>query len=447
MIFPGLNFMDEVMVWSNLNLCKNQRICNFSYFWHSMINFEEFELNNGLRVIVHEDQSIEQAVVNILYDVGSRDEDEDKTGFAHLFEHLMFGGSQNIPSYDEQLQNVGGDNNAFTSTDITNYYLTLPANNLETAFWLESDRMLSLSFDPKVLEVQQNVVIEEFKQRYLDQPYGDVWLKLRPEAYKKHPYRWATIGKEISHIEEATMDDVRNFFYKYYRPNNATLVVGGKVRTAEVRKLAQKWFGPIPAGDTPERRLPQEPEQVEKRALEVKARVPQDVFYKVYHMPGRFDDNYLSADLLSDILGRGNSSILYQNLVKDKKQFSAVSAYVTGSIDPGLLVVTGRPSHGISLEEAEGLLDEELTTFISSGVEKGTLDKAKNQAESTHVFSEVEVLNRCMNLAFSKLSGDTARVNSEVERIRSVSTIDVEAAAANVLQEKNSTVLYYKREN
>src|SRR6218665_2626807 len=230
-----------------------------------MIKYEHFTLQNGLEVYVHEDHTTPMAAVNILYNVGSRDEDEKKTGFAHLFEHLMFGGSKNIPNYDEPLQKVGGENNAFTSPDITNYYITLPSKNIETAFWLESDRMLSLSFDPKVLEVQRKVVIEEFKQRYLNQPYGDVWLKLRPLVYKNHSYRWATIGKEISHISDAKIEDVKAFFKKHYNPQNAIMVVGGDVTVEQVKHLSEKWFGPIPAGEKYHRNLPQEPEQHDER--------------------------------------------------------------------------------------------------------------------------------------------------------------------------------------
>ncbi|PZR19073.1 MAG: peptidase M16, partial [Azospira oryzae] len=315
-----------------------------------MIPFSSFTLANGLRVFVHEDPSVQIAVMNILYDVGSRDERADKTGFAHLFEHLMFGGSVNIPSYDEPLQLVGGENNAFTNTDITNYYLTVPAANIETGFWLESDRMLSLSFDPKVLEVQRKVVIEEFKQRYLNQPYGDVWLKLRPLAYKTHPYLWATIGKEISHIENATMDDVKEFFFSHYVPNNAIMVVAGNVTTDQVKALSEKWFAPIPAGKREKRQLPVEKKQTEKRTLNVEADVPSNALYKACHMGGRFDEDYYASDLLSDILSRGHSSRFYQQLVQEKEIFTSVSSFVTGTIDPGLFVVSGRIRDGITME-------------------------------------------------------------------------------------------------
>jgi len=397
-----------------------------------------------LRVIVHEDPTVQIAVMNILYDVGSRDEHPDKTGFAHLFEHLMFGGSANIPNYDEPLQRVGGENNAFTNTDITNYYLTLPAANLETGFWLESDRMLSLSFDPNVLEVQRKVVIEEFKQRYYNQPYGDVWLKLRPLAYQAHPYKWATIGKEISHIENATMDDVRQFFFTHYRPNNAILVVAGGVTLNEVKRLTEKWFGPIPAGHVPERNLAEEPKQTEKRFLEINANVPADAFYKAWHMPGRFHSDYYAIDLLSDIMSRGQSSSLFSKLVKEKEIFTSISSFVMGTIDPGLLVVSGRVREGIKLEDAEKEVNLILEEIVSTGVQQDELDKVKIQAEATLEFGEVEVMNRAMNLAFAKLSGDANLANREDELINKVTTADIGRIAKEILTETNASVMYYK---
>ncbi|MCI0751193.1 MAG: insulinase family protein [Flammeovirgaceae bacterium] len=412
-----------------------------------MIHFNQFTLSNGLRVIVHEDPTAKIAVMNILYDVGSRDEREDKTGFAHLFEHLMFGGSKNIPSYDEPLQLVGGENNAFTSTDITNYYLTVPAENIETGFWLESDRMLSLSFDPKVLEVQRKVVVEEFKQRYLNQPYGDVWLKLRPLAYHTHPYKWATIGKEPSHIENATMEDVKDFFYKHYIPGNAILVVAGNVTTSQVKELSEKWFGPIPSGNKMERQLPREPRQEKKRAEIVEAKVPASALYKSFHMPGRFDKDYYAIDLLSDVLSRGQSSRLYQKLVKEKELFTSISSFVMGTIDPGQLVVSGRVRDGIDLHDAEQEVDSLLQEVVKNGVDLNELMKVKNQAEATLEFGEVEVLNRAINLAFAALSGDVNLVNQERDLINAVSPEDIQRVAKNILSEENSSVLYYKSVN
>lgn len=408
-----------------------------------MINYESFVLDNGLRVIVHEDPSVQIAVLNIVYDVGSRDEQPDKTGFAHLFEHLMFGGSANIPNYDQPLQQVGGENNAFTNTDITNYYLTVPAENIETGFWLESDRMLSLSFDPNVLEVQRKVVIEEFKQRYLNQPYGDVWLKLRPLAYEVHPYQWATIGKEISHIEQATMADVKDFFFTHYVPSNAIMVVAGHVKTDEVKKLAEKWFGPIPSGIKKQRKLPSEPRQIKKRILDVEAKVPANALYKSYHMPGRFDADFHAADLYSDVLGRGDSSRLFQKLVKEKQIFNSISAFTMGTIDPGLIVVNGRVKEGINLKEAELEVNAVIEETLKSGPAEPELEKVKNQALSTVAFGEVEVLNRAMNLAFNTLSGNTDLANQERKLIRSVTLEDVNRVGNQIFVEDNAATLYY----
>lgn len=412
-----------------------------------MIHYEHFTLDNGLEVFVHEDHTTALAAVNILYNVGSRDEDESKTGFAHLFEHLMFGGSKNIPAYDEPLQKVGGENNAFTSADITNYYITLPAVNLETAFWLESDRMMSLSFDPKVLEIQQKVVVEEFKQRYLNQPYGDVWLKLRPLAYQVHPYRWATIGKEISHIENATMEDVKHFFYKYYLPNNAILVVAGDVTLAQVKALAEKWFGPIAAGEKYMRNLPQEPIQTAARFMEVEAKVPLNALYKTYHVPSRFAPDFYAADLLSDVLGRGKSARLYRKLLKERQLFSNINAYNTSSVEPGLLVVQGNLNAGVTFEEANAAVEEVLQELVEVTLTDTELAKVKNQAESTLAFSEVELLNRAMNLAFAANAGVPDLVNYEAEKIQAVTVGEVQDMAKKVLRKENCSTLYYKAMN
>lgn len=409
-----------------------------------MIQFEEFTLDNGLRCIVHEDHTTPLAVLNVLYNVGSRDETPDQTGFAHLFEHLMFSGSVNIPSYDEPLQLVGGENNAFTSPDITNYYLTLPAANLETGFWLESDRMLNLAFSDNGLEVQRKVVVEEFKQNYLNQPYGDVWLKLRPLAYQHHPYQWATIGKEISHIEDATMAQVRAFFAKHYAPANAILVVAGDVTVAEARRLAEKWFGPIPGGTRYERQLPAEPRQEEARFLEIHAEVPLSALYKVYHMPGRGQEGYYPADLLSDVLGRGKSSRLYQRLVKEQELFNSLSASVMGSMEPGLLVISGKLNADITLEQADMALEAVVAELLTAEVPAEELQKVKNQAEVGIVFGEIELLNRAMSLAFSKLLGDANLVNEESAKIQAVTPAQVQAAARKVLRPENCSTLYYR---
>ena len=411
-----------------------------------MIRYEQFTLDNGLKVFVHEDFSTPMAAVNILYNVGSRDEDEERTGFAHLFEHLMFGGSKNIPSYDIPVQNVGGENNAFTSPDITNYYITLPADNVETAFWLESDRMLSLSFDPNVLEVQRKVVIEEFKQRYLNQPYGDMWLKLRPLAYKEHPYRWATIGKDIEHIERATMEDVQNFFFRFYRPNNAVMVVAGAVKFNQIKELAKKWFGDIPAGAPYVRNIPTEPVQTAARHLETSAAVPLNSLIKVFHMPGRYDEGFYAADLISDILGRGKSSRLYQSLLKDKPLFNSISASITSSLDPGLLLIKGNLNPGISLEEADEAVKEILHEISLNGVTEDEVTKVKNQTEATLAFSEVELLNRAMNLAFAANAGNVDWANDDAEIIRNLTPENLNASARSVLRPENGSTLYYRAE-
>jgi len=411
-----------------------------------MIQFDSFTLENGLQVFVHEDHDTPMAVMNILYNVGSKDENEHKTGFAHLFEHLMFGGSQNIPSYDEPLQQVGGENNAFTSPDITNYYLTLPAQNIETGFWLESDRMLSLSFDEKVLEVQRKVVIEEFKQRYLNQPYGDVWLKLNPLAYETHSYRWNTIGKEISHIEDATMEDVKSFFYKFYRPNNAVMVVGGNVTLQQVKDLSEKWFGPIPKGEQYKRNLPAEKKQTVQKRLEVTAKVPLHALYIAFHMCDRMSDDYHPTDFLSDILGRGTSSRLYNKLLKDKTLFNSIGSHVTGSADPGLFIINGRLNEGVSLEDAEKAIWEVIEEIRTNGVEPDEVTKVKNQAESSMAYSEVDLLNRAMNLAFGANLGDPDHINKEYEQINSVTAEQINQMAKLILVPENSSVLYYKAE-
>lgn len=408
-----------------------------------MINFQLQTLANGLQVIVHEDRNANNVAINVAYKVGSRDEEELHTGFAHLFEHLMFGGSINIPSYDEPLQKVGGENNAFTTPDITNYYLTLPANNIETGFWLESDRMLGLAFNDNSLEVQRKVVIEEFNQRYLNQPYGNVWHKMREMAYKCHPYKWPTIGKDISHIETATMDQVKAFFKRYYVPNNAVLVIAGHVKANKAFQLAEKWFGPIPKGNKILRSIEKEPVQKKRRSMEVFEDVPANAFYKAYHMPARTSENYHAADLLSDLLGRGKSSRLNQQLVETDKTFSDIQAYVTGSFDPGLLVISGNLRNAVKFEEAEKGLDLIIDQIVNSKVEVKELTKVKNQAITSISFGEVQVLNRAMNLAYSTILGDANLVNTEQQQLESVTVEDILVQAQDILSDNNSSTLYY----
>lgn len=413
----------------------------------NMIHFNKFTLDNGLRVIVHEDHTTPMAVLNVLYDVGARDEDPARTGFAHLFEHLMFGGSVNIPDYDEPLQMAGGENNAFTTNDLTNYYIQLPAENIETAFWLESDRMLSLAFDEKSLDVQRKVVSEEFKEHYINKPYGDVWHKMRELAYSSHPYRWMTIGKELSHIETASLEDVKAFFFKYYRPVNAILVVGGKVTTEQVKTLAEKWFGDIPSGEKYHRQLPQEPAQTAAHKLEVKANVPLDALYKCYHIYKREDPRYYAADLISDILGGGSSSRLHQVLVKEKKLFSNIECYHFGSLDAGLLAIDGKLVKGVKMKDAEKAILEELSKLQQTVITERELQKVKNRVESLLAFEDMSLLNRANNLAFYELMGDAALMNTEFTHYEVVTTADIHREANIIFDEKNSNTIYYYADN
>lgn len=412
-----------------------------------MIHFEKFTLPNGLRVIVHQDTSTPMAVVNVMYDIGARDENPEKTGFAHLFEHLMFGGSVNIPNYDEPLQMAGGENNAYTTNDLTNYYIQLPAENLETAFWLESDRMLSLAFSDKSLDVQRKVVCEEFKEHYITKPYGDVGHKLRELAYSRHPYRWMTIGKDLSHIETAKLEDVKEFFFKYYRPVNAILVVAGNVTTEKVKALAEKWFGDIPSGEKYRRNLPQEPEQKEERKLEVRANVPLDALYKCWHIYPRLDRRYYITDLLTDILSGGGSSRLYQSLVKEKQLFSNIECYHFGSTDAGLLCIEGKLVKGIKMEDAEKAIEIELDKMKSELVSETELQKVKNKTESMIAFEDMGVMNRANSLAYYELLGDASWMNFELEKYGSVTTEDILQESRTIFRKENSNTLYYYSNN
>lgn len=408
-----------------------------------MIRYERFMLGNGLRILVHQDMSTPMAVVNVLYDVGARDEDPSRTGFAHLFEHLMFGGSLNVPVYDEPMQLAGGENNAYTTNDLTNYYCQLPAENMETAFWLESDRMLSLAFSEKSLDVQRKVVCEEFKEHYLNKPYGDAWMVMRELAYKVHPYRWMTIGRELSHIEQARLSDVKAFFGRHYNPANAILVVAGNVYVDQVRALAEKWFGGIPSGERYSRNLPQEPPQTAPRRMQLKAKVPLDAFYKSWHMGARNEDRYYAADLVTDMLGGGTSSRLYESLVKDKKLFSSIDCYHFGSLDKGLLNIEGKVVKGVDIRAAEEAVDEELRKLAASPVEAKELEKVKNKTESMMAFEDMNVMNRASSLAFYELLGDAAMIDTELDRYRAVTAEDILLECRTVFREENSNTLHY----
>ena len=411
------------------------------------IQFKKFTLSNGLRFVVHEDHSTPMAVLNVLYDVGARDEDPAQTGFAHLFEHLMFGGSVNIRDFESPLQMAGGENNAFTTNDLTNYYIQIPAENIETAFWLESDRMLSLAFSEKSLDVQRKVVSEEFKEHYINKPYGDVWFKLRELTYKVHPYRWMTIGRELSHIENARLADVKRFFFKHYSPANAILVLAGNVKTEKALELAEKWFGSIPAGEKYIRHLPEEPAQHAARRMDVKADVPLDALYKAYHVGSRTDKTYYAMDLITELLGGGGSSRLFQSLVKEKKLFSNIDCYHLGSTDPGLLVIEGKLIKGVRMEDADKAVDGELKKIQAGKIEEKELVKVKNKTESAILFEDMSLMNRASNLAMYELMGDAEYMNTELEKYKEVTQEEILHASETIFDEKNSSSLFYHSNN
>ncbi|WP_320907974.1 pitrilysin family protein [Bacteroides nordii] len=406
-----------------------------------MLKINRHILANGLRLVHSQDDSTQMVALDILYNVGARDEHPEHTGFAHLFEHLMFGGSVNIPDYDAPLQLAGGENNAWTNNDITNYYLTVPRQNVEIGFWLESDRMLSLDFNERSLEVQRGVVMEEFKQRCLNQPYGDVGHLLRPLAYKEHPYQWPTIGKELSHIANATLDEVKDFFFRFYAPNNAVLAVTGNISFEEAVALTEKWFGTIPRRDVPVRRLPQEPVQTEERRLTVERNVPLDALFMTFHMCERAHPDYYAFDILSDILSNGRSSRLNQHLVQEKQLFSSIDASISGSIDAGLFHISGKPSAGVSLEEVEAAVREELKILQNEAIAAQELEKVKNKFESTQIFGNINYLNVATNLAWFELNGAAEDMEKEVERYRAVTAGQLQTVAQTAFDKANGVVL------
>ena len=411
------------------------------------INYNKFTLKNGLRFIVHEDHSTPMAVLNVLYDVGARDEDPGKTGFAHLFEHLMFGGSVNIKDFEGPLLMAGGENNAFTTNDLTNYYIQLPAENIVSGCWLDSYRMLSVCFSERSLDVQRKVVCEEFKEHYINRPYGDVAFKLRELAYKQHPYRWMTIGQELSHIENAKLADVKAFFFKHYCPANAIVVMAGNIQTDKALTLAEKWFGNIPAGEKYIRQLPAEPKQEAARVLEVKADVPLDALYKAFHVGSRTDKSYYAMDLIGELLGGGGSSRLFQTLVKEKKLFSNIECYHFGSSDPGLLLIEGKLIRGTSMKTADQAIGEELEKLKSKVIEEKELMKVKNKTESAILFEDMSLMNRASNLAMYELMGDVAFMNTELDKYLEVTTGDIRDLSASIFDEKNSNSLFYYSNN
>ncbi len=410
-----------------------------------MITVNKYTLSNGLRVVHWENPSTEMVALNLLYNVGARDEHPEHTGFAHLFEHLMFGGSINIPDYDTHVQQAGGENNAWTNNDITNYYITLPRQNVETGFWLESYRMLSLDFSERSLDVQRHVVIEEFKQRHLNQPYGDVGHLVRSMVYKEHPYQWPTIGKDTAHIENATLEEVKDFFFRFYAPNNAILAVTGNISFKETVMYTEKWFGPIPKRNVPTRQLPLEPKQTEERRMTVERNVPMDALYMTFHMCNRLHPDYYVHDMMSDLLSNGNSSRFIRHLIQEKQLFSNIDAYIAGSIEEGTFHINGRPAPGISLEEAEAAVWQELEAMKTEKTDLYELEKVKNHYESEQIFGNINYLNVATNLAFFELISKAEDINDEVAKYRAVGIEDIQRVASETFIRENCSVLYYKK--
>ncbi len=408
-----------------------------------MISYKRYTLQNGLTLIVHRDSSSPIAAVNTLYRVGSRNESPEKTGFAHLFEHLMFSGSANAPDFDTEVQMASGENNAFTGSDYTNYYITLPKENIETALWLESDRLLAPNITEQSIEVQKSVVVEEFNQRYLNQPYGDVWLLLRPLAYKVHPYSWSTIGKKVEHIQDATVEDVQAFLNAHYTPSNAILSIVADMDEDEVYQLVEKWYADIPAKKTATKAIPKEPEQLEAREQTVYRNVPSNAIYKAYKMCNRMGSDYYTCDLISDILSNGRSARMYRKLVQEKQLFSSISVYLTGELDEGLFIVTGRLLPDIPMSVAEKAIEEELQLLVNEYVTDYELEKVKNKVEAAQIFADSSVLNKAMTLAYYEMLGDISLVNTELDMYRKISKDDIKRVATKLFNPQHCSTLYY----
>ena len=409
-----------------------------------MIEFQKYELKNGLKLIVHQDKSTPIVAVNLAFDIGARDEDPEMTGLAHYFEHLMFSGSKNAPDYDKRLQMAGGQNNAFTSNDYTNYYVTLPKENLETALWLESDRMFQLNLDSKSLETQRKVVIEEFKQRYLNQPYGDAWMELRALSYENHPYKWSTIGKEISHVEKVTLEDANVFYNRFYSPNNCILTIAGDVDNDAVYNLVKKWFDDIPSSEIIRRERKPEVPQIKARTKEIVSKVPLDAFYFSFKMNKRSSKGFYVGDLVSDVLGRGESSWLFTELVVNKDLLSEVGSYVTGDRDEGLFVISGKLNEGTKIDDVEKIIWENISKLTDELVAEKDLNKAKNKFETAHVYGELNVLNKAMNLCYMELLGDVNMINKELDNYVLLTADDLKEWSETYLTKDKVCKIYYK---
>ena len=412
-----------------------------------MITVNKYQFLNGLRLLHHADSNTRMVAINLLYDVGARDESPDCTGFAHLFEHLMFGGSLHIPDFDTALQKAGGENNAWTSNDITNYYTIVPRQNVETAFWLESDRMLGLDFSQHSLDVQKAVVMEEFKQRTLNQPYGDIPAIIRELAYREHPYRWPVIGRDISHIEKATLEDVRSFFYNHYAPNNAILAVVGDISFEEALRLSEKWFSPIEKRNIAPRCILPEPEQEAPRYKEVVRDIPSDAIVKAYHMGRRCDADYQTCDLMSDILSNGRSSRLFRRLVMEKSLFTSIDASITGAIDAGLFLINGRLNQGVSLQQADEAIEEELGRLCRESASEQEISKMVHKFETGYLFSNLSYVDKAANLSYFELIDAAESIDREVEKYYRITPESLQKTAQAVFRANNMSTLYYKAQD
>ena len=409
-----------------------------------MIPYKRKTLDNGLTVVVNRDRSSKLAAVNLLYRVGARNEPPARTGFAHLFEHLMFRGTREVPSFDLPVQMASGDNNAFTNNDYTDFYITLPKDNIETALWLESDRMQGLELTPEKLATEKRVVIEEYRQRYLNQPYGDQMMLLRALSFRVHPYRWATIGLSPDHIADATMEEVQAFYRAYYHPSNAILSISADLDEERMLELAERWFAPLADRPHPAAAIPQEPPQEAPRREEVERDVPATTVSVAYHMGGRTSAEFFVGDLVSDLLSGGDSSRLYQRLVKGRRLLSSVNAYVTGDVDPGLFVFTGQLLPDTTPTQVEEAFREEIGALVRDAATEYELEKVRNKFEANTLFGELNVMNKAMNLGFYEMLGDLPLINGEVARYRAVTNDAIRDFCRRVLRPENSNTLIYK---
>jgi zinc protease len=410
-----------------------------------MLDFQRFVLKNGLRVIVHEDPNTPMAALNVLYNVGSRNESEDRTGMAHLFEHLMFSGSKHIPDFDAPVQNAGGENNAFTNPDQTNFHEIFPAENIESAFWLESDRMMNLNIRKKDLRTQQKVVIEEFKETTLNEPYGDAFHHISAMAYQEHPYRWPVIGLDFSHIADVTMDDANAFYKKHYHPNNAILTICGNVKANEMLEMAEKWFGDIPAGKKIEPFFPKEKPLNGFQLKELESNVPVDMLFMVFRCPERLDPDFYAADFISDLLASGRSSRFYANLLKIKRLFSSIDATLSGTFDEGLFMIEGKINDNVTFEQAENAIWEELLRLQSELVSDYELEKVKNKMESSMLFSESSTLDKAISFAYYESLGDANLFNTEIDHLQAVNAEQIKKVATQLFTKDNCIILRYKK--